>query len=393
MNMKRFELTYFHGPYGRAATKEVYHDIALSGMTLCQIHDSVEKNKEILTWCAQEGLRANVVDGRLHSAIHAGDDASCEALVKAVCDDFLPYPALNGFDICDEPQEGDFEGIGRVMRALRRYAPKKERVVNLFPNYATPEQLGSVDYASHLAAFVEKASPDFLSYDHYHFVGRGQTATEFVPSGDRRADLIFQNAYSRHDGPKFFSNMEAVRDCARAHHIEAMSIVLLTEHGPYRNLTREELSWEAGMCLAHGFKRVSYFTYYQPAPRDADAWHWDNAMVDYEGNRMPHWYDVQALSAHIKAVGGYLFPLHCEKVVHCAETEEVAWGHLARASGNVVCGCFDNGAVLMVNKNHKHQTEVRLAGEGIQRFDDANGTFAPIDRTLLLAPGEFVLLL
>jgi len=59
-------------------------------------------------------------------------------------------------------------------------------LVDLFPNYAGPDQLGTVDYERRIQTFLEAVRPPILSYDH-------DTLMEW---GDR---------------PEYFANLEVVR--------------------------------------------------------------------------------------------------------------------------------------------------------------------------------------
>ena len=54
------------------------------------------------------------------------------------------------------------------------------------------------------------------------------------------------------------------------------------------------------MCLVYGMKRISFFTYWEPA--HDEFWQWTNAMCDTEGNKMQHWYDVKEINMNLVAV-------------------------------------------------------------------------------------------
>lgn len=388
--MKRFELTFFYGPRpARYDDPATFRGIAESGMTLAQLGGSPEECKKALVHCAAVGLRVNVCDGRVHAAM-AADEAECDRIVREICEDYRGYEALNGFDLIDEPHASRFNAIGRVVAAFRRHAPQWETVINLFPNYANAEQLGNATYDEHLAEFVARVRPDFISYDHYHFLGRDCPKPDFSPTGDRRSDLILENAYLENDRPGFFENAEAVRRHARENGLDAMAIVLLTEHGPYRNLTRAELSWEASMCLAYGFRRVSYFTYEVPRGADDDAWRWDNAMVDTAGNTYRHYYDVQAIAKWLLPLGQHLFTLDCERVVHTAN-EPLQHGGIRAVAGDAVCGCYSDGSVLLVNKSHLRSADFTVEADTLSCYDPAEDRFVPCDNTITLGAGECVL--
>ncbi len=388
--MKQFELTFFYGPrparYNDPAT---FQSIAESGITLAQLGGTPAECQTALVRCAEAGLRMNVCDRRVWAAL-AADEAECDRLVREICEDYGDYPALNGFDLSDEPHASQFDALGRVVAAFRRYAPQCETVINLFPNYANAEQLGHATYDEHLADFIARVKPDFISYDHYHFLGRDCPKPKFTPSGDRRGDLILENAYLENDRPGFFENAETVRRHARENGLDAMAIVLLTEHGPYRNLTRAELTWEAAMCLAYGFRRVSFFTYEVPEGDADNVWRWDNAMVDSQGNKYAHYYDVQAIARWLLPLGRHLFPLDCEQVVHTAQVP-LQHGNIRGVSGDAVCGCYSDGSVLLVNKSHLRAADFTVMAENLTRYLPEEDRFVPCDNGITLEAGACVL--
>ena len=389
--MKRFEITYFYGPRPCRYDKEdTFTAMAQSGITLAQLQGSPAELKLALSQCAAAGLRVNVCDRRVWAAMDA-DEAGCDRIVAEICADYAGYEALNGFDLVDEPHSKQFDALGRVVAAFRRHAPQCETVINLFPNYAVAEQLGNATYDEHLADFIARVRPDFISYDHYHFLGRDCPKPQFTSTGDRRSDLIIENAYLENDRPGFFENAEAVRRHARQNGLDAMAIVLLTEHGPYRNLTRAELNWEVSMCLAYGFRRVSYFTYEVPKEAEDGVWRWDNAMVDIDGSKSQHYYDVQAIARWLRPLGEHLFTLDCERVCHTAD-DAVCHGNIRGITGNGVAGCYNDGSVLLANKSHLLGETFTVAADALTRYDTESGEFVPCDTTVTLQAGECVLL-
>lgn len=388
--MKQFELTFFYGPRpARYDDPATFRAIAESGMTLAQLGGTPSDIKKALLHCADAGVRVNVCDHRVWAALDA-DEAECDRIVREICEDYAGFGALNGFDLVDEPHAATFDALGRVVAAFRRHAPQCETVINLFPNYANAEQLGNATYEEHLADFVARVKPDFISYDHYHFLGRDCPKPTFTPTGDRRGDLILENAYLENDRPGFFENAEAVRRHARENGLDAMAIVLLTEHGPYRNLTRAELSWEAAMCLAYGFRRVSYFTYEVPRGDADDVWRWDNAMVGLDGSKYQHYYDVQAIARWLLPLGRHLFPLDCERVVHTA-AESLRHGGIGGVAGDAVCGCYSDGSVLIVNKSHLREETFTVIAESLTRYLPEDDRFVPCEKEITLDAGACVL--
>ncbi len=395
--MKTFDITYFHGPFAEYIVKpEVIADIAASGITLVPLSGNLDINRTALTLLRQYGLRAAVHDWRIH-ALYAADDLSAvDAAVREIVADYAEFENIVGWDIVDEPNAAKFPILAAIVNAFRRYSPDKETTINLFPNYASPAQLGNPDYLSHLEAFVNIVRPHFISYDHYHFLGREKRRKTVEEAVDERERLIRLSAETTVDRGGFFENIEDIRNVSLKYGLDAMLIVLLTEHGPYRNLTYGELLWEVNMCLAYGMRRISYFTYWEPA--HDEHWQWTNAMCDTEGRKMQHYYDVQSINRDIKPVGDYLFNRTSVGVYHIGTPEAGAakftsCGKVQSIDGeNGVLGVFDDGTMYLVNRNFLGENSFVFHTDApLTVWKD--GYFVDLaDKTITLAPGEAVML-
>ncbi len=396
-HMNNFEITYFHGPSAAYAVKEeVIADIAKSGMTLVPLHYGTETNKAALPILRKYGLKAIVSDPRIGAVYRADDLAAADEMAQQVTADYASYDNIIGWDIVDEPNAAKFPVLAAIVRAFRRYPPDMETTINLFPNYASPEQLGNPDYVSHLEAFVNIVDPHLLSYDHYHFLGRQNRNAILDETVDERERLIRLSAETTENRGGFFENIEDFRSVALKYDIDPMLIVLLTEHGPYRNLTRGELYWEVNMCLAYGMKRISYFTYWEPA--HDEHWQWTNAMCDTEGNKMPHYYDVQAINADIAPAGRHLFETTSEAVFHIGTPEKgttafTGYGPISAIDGeNGVIGFFADGSVYLVNRDFIGENTFTVhSDKPLAKMED--GVFVDLpSATVTLGAGEAILL-
>ncbi|MBO5670567.1 MAG: hypothetical protein J6S41_03375, partial [Clostridia bacterium] len=277
-------------------------------------------------------------------------------------------------------------------------APGTETVINLFPNYASPEQLGNPDYITHLEEFVNVVRPHFISYDHYHFLGREKRNAAITDIADERERLIRLSAETTVDRGGFFENIEDVRKISLKYGIDAMLIVLLTEHGPYRNLTYGELLWEVNMSLAYGMKRISYFTYWG-LPYD-DAWRWANAMCNIDGSKCPHWFDAQAINAQIKPAGRHLFNTKSKAVFHIGDAPEPGtklferFDTVASIDGqNGVIGFFEDGSIYLVNRDFQNENTFTLHTDAPLTVMNDGGIFVKLENnTITLGAGEAILL-
>ncbi len=398
--MKQFDITFFGPiPYAYLTTEAVVADIAAAGITLCQLFDAtVADSKRVLPLLKKYGMNAIVADQRI-AALYSGKEAEkVDSVVRTVAEDYAAFDNVTGFEICDEPTSEDFPIIAQIVAAFRKYAPDRETVVNLFPNYATLEQLRDTSYESHLEHFVQIVKPDFISYDHYHFLNDAPQAACVEDAGiDERERMIRQSSQTREKRDRFFVNLEQVRQAGLKNGLEQMLIVLLTEHGWYRNLTRAELRWEVNMCLAYGMHRISYFTYWQP-DSDNEFWHWQNAMCDCSGNKLPHYYDAQAINAQILPIGRALFRTKSEAVFHIGTGEKggiafEGYANVTAVTGSRgVIGFFEDGSVYLVNHNYEAAGTFTVhADRELSVYSD--GAFVPCGKTytVTLDPGAGVM--
>ncbi|MBQ8186766.1 MAG: hypothetical protein IJ037_07830 [Clostridia bacterium] len=396
--MKSFDITYFHGPFAQYIVKpEVIADIAASGMTLVPISGDLTLNRTVLKLLGQYGLRGEVHDSRIAGLYYADNIAAVDDTVRQIFEDYAEFDNVAGWDITDEPNAAKFPILAAIVNAFRRYSPDRETVINLFPNYASPEQLGNPDYVTHLEEFVNVVRPHFISYDHYHFLGRENRRAVMESDVSERERLIRLSAETTVNRGGFFDNIEDIRRVSLKYGLDAMLIVLLTEHGPYRNLTYGELLWEVNMSLAYGMKRISYFTYWEPS--HDDHWQWTNAMCDTEGNRMQHWYDVQSINAAVKPAGEFLFNRTSMGVYHIGDAPEkntslfTSFGKIQKIDGERgVIGIFDDGSMYLVNRDFLAPRTFRIHADApltVMR----NGIFTDLaDCDITLAAGEAVLL-
>lgn len=395
--MQKFDITYFHGPFDKYIDNpSVVADIAAAGITLVPLNGSTESNKRALPVLDKFGLQAVVQDPRISNVYYSDSISGADEVVREVVKDYSQYGNIIGWDIVDEPNSSKFPVLAAIVNAFRRYSPDKETVINLFPNYASAEQLGNPDYLSHLEAFVNIVRPHFISYDHYHFLGRENRVFTNDESISERERLIRLSAETVAERGGFFENIRDVRGISLKYGIDAMLIVLLTEHGPYRNLTRGELFWEVNMCLAYGMRRLSYFTYWEPS--SDSFWQWTNAMCDTEGKKQRHWYDVQAINKAVRPIGEYLFSHKSTAVFHIGAQEAGAesftgYGKVREIEGKSgVAGFFDDGSIYLVNKDYISEGKFKIrSDEALNAMRD--GIFTPlVEDEITLGPGEAVLL-
>jgi hypothetical protein len=381
---KEFPVSFWCGPPDNFITTERYREIAEAGfnyvMPPCEGRSTPERNKRILDAVKPTGLKAFLLDERMPAAITGVPDA--KQRIDAIVADFSKHPAFAGYFIGDEPGAKAFAGHGEVVAYLREKDPKHPAYLNLYPNYASPVELGAPTYDAYVEQFIQRIDPFIVSYDHYHF----------MKTGDR---------------PGFFSNLAVVRDMAAKYNRPFWQIVLAVPHGNYRPVTEAEKRWEAMQTLAYGGKGVMFFTYWQP---NDPTFVWGPPIIDREGKKTPQYEEVKRINADVKAIGKYL--LYGQPVT-VFQAGNLAPGGTAREpgtpvrvpSGDVTVGLIRADThlyVLFANRDYKQTTTTDAILEcGMyvpERLNKATGKWLPVkgEKTedgdlktrLELAPGD-----
>jgi hypothetical protein len=379
-------------------------EMADAGLTLLGLDDcGVQTNREMLAVCQEIGVKAILFEHRATAAVF--DAQNREVLLQALVNDYRDCPALHSYHIIDEPNCAQFAAIGQVVAILRHLDPDREAYVNLFPNYASVSQLGNQTYAEHLEEYLSVAKPEILSYDHYHLIK--ERASTDITLADERQNAILHDAYRQVDRPGFFDNLEAVRAACRKHNTPFMLIVLLTEHGPYRDLTEAEIRYEVFQALAYGSVRMSYFTYWTPTGGD-EIWHWQNGMIAKDGSRTQHYYDVQKINRDLQPLGQVLQRHTPDAIYHIGREPDALVTYWPGKHGAVqsidaqklTVSFFPDDLLLLASKDYRGAQTVTLTlSDGITpvKFCPASGAWEalPMDNaciTLTLAAGDAVLL-
>jgi len=277
---KEFPISFWCGPPPQFVSPERFKQIAAAGFNLampaCEGPHTPEVNLRILDACKAAGIKAFVMDERMPLRI-SGDPSAKERL-DAIVKDYAHHPALAGYFLTDEPGANAFEGLGEVVQYLQQKDPKHPAYINLFPNYASPQQLEAATYDEYLNRFIRTVHPFVVSYDHYHF----------LKGGDR---------------PGFFANLDAVREAAQEAGLPFWQIVLAVPHLDYRPLTEAEKRWEAMHTLVYGGKGLMYFTYWTPT---GNASEWGPAIIAHDGTPTPQYDEVRRINADVHVLGRYL---------------------------------------------------------------------------------------
>ena len=275
-SLPRFALFGWVAPPADSTTPERYAELAGAGLntTVLAWEDPglVGPNLLRLEYSARVGVKNLLLDNRL-DLVHENDPttfATLDSIVLAYRD----HPAFLGYYLGDEPKEDVFPRLAEWFRLLRAHDPAHPAWNNLSGRGVFPSREA---FLEHMRGYIQAVEPAVLSTDHY----------------DHR--MIGEQGL-------FVDNVSATAQVAREFGLPFWGILLLTQHGPFRNVDDGLLAWQVAQWLSYGARGIGYFTYWTPAPDPQTEW--GDGMIRYgTGERTPHYERVRVLNLLVKPVG------------------------------------------------------------------------------------------
>jgi hypothetical protein len=185
---------------------------------------------------------------------------SCPELkseTKSTVKRFMNHPAVAGYMLRDEPNRSDFPELGEWAKKIQKTDDNHFCYLNLFPNYASEEQLGTKTYQEHVDLFVKEVPVEMISFDHYPVLG----------------DSLRANWYE---------NLEIIAKAAKDAGKPFWAFALSVAHSQYPIPTIAQLRLQVFSDLAYGAQGIEYFTYWTPYDT---TWNFNTAPLTVEGKR------------------------------------------------------------------------------------------------------------
>jgi hypothetical protein len=283
----------------------------------------------------KSGLKCIVFDPKNHvgDAEAQLDEKEIARRVKSLVARVGKHKSVFGYYLRDEPSVKAYAGLRKWKDAYKKFAPDKLAYINLFPNYASPEQMGVPTYRDYLDAFVETVQPSFVSYDHYALM-----------EGGGLRDL-------------YFPNLEAVRAVSQKHGLPFWNIVLSNAHFHYAEPSDAGFRFQLYTTLAYGARGISCFTYFAPI-----SGNYRLAPIDQFGNKTPTWEMLRNVNLQMHRLGAAYLKLKSVNVFHHPEVPQncsgIATSRFVAAiegKGSYLVGEFqdpeDRPWVIIVNKS------------------------------------------
>ena len=378
-----FPIGCFPGPPADANTLANWQTIKDANFTVvCPLHRyETRDNLTMLQHCQRVGLKA-VVNVKIVPP--TADDplpGDWQERVHATVKQYAGHDAFFGYMLKDEPNAAQFGQLGQVSAEFARRDPKHVPFINLFPTYATVEQLGTATYEEHLEQFLTTVKPPVLCYDHYALLIDGR------------------------DHLDYFLNLELARQAAGNHDATTWIVILAKWFEHFREPTEDEMRWQVYTSLAYGMKGLFYFAIW-PVRDDYVG------VVHYDGRPGPLYPVIQQLNSEIRTLGKTLLTLKSTGVYHVGSV--IPDGCKGPADGlpvsvtedlPVVLGFFEGPEqaryAMIVNRDYNRPIRplLRFASDvrHVRRVSEKTGNAQPVSLeeqsvALELLPGGGVLL-
>ncbi len=281
---REFPLVAWGGPPGEFNNEANWKIIKDGGYTVgLSAGNNVAENRRTLDICRKIGIPIFIIDQRVNPDMTAKPGWR-RVLAETIAD--YRRPALYGIYGWDEPASDLFQRLGAISDEFRRQAPDLLLHLNIFPNYATPEQLGTPTYREHVERFVSVVRPQVLCFDNY----------SVMADGTIRAN--------------YFENLATIREYALKNRAPAWMFVLSTQHFAYADPSEGQMRFQVFTSLAYGMKGILYFTYWPSEPLSKTA------IVDLKGNPTRLYPIIKRLNGDIRAIGRTLLTLTSTGTYH-----------------------------------------------------------------------------
>jgi hypothetical protein len=269
----RFAIGFWVPPQTETDLRTRYQEIADANFTVV-VGAGGAQLPEQLALCQEFQLRA-LVSG-------AGSVAS-----------WPDHDACWGYLLTDEPHAREFPALAAKADEVRRLHPGRLPYINLFPNYASKEQLGTGTYEEHVAAFVRAVKPEVLSMDHYPLM---------------RPERETRDAYCE--------NLAVFRTQSLAAKVPFWNYFYSMPFNDRLDPTEAQIRWQINASIAYGAKGVLYFCYWTPGKGAGGAGEFPKggALLTAEGFKTRHFEEARRINRELRQLGPTLMKLTSTEV-------------------------------------------------------------------------------
>jgi len=330
-----------------------YQEYADCGFNMTTDH-SLQQDETDLTLAHEKGLK--VMPTWTDDWRYDWDDCitnELDARAQEMVDMYATNIATFAYYLTDEPHTSKFPGLAYAHQKLQELDTNHIPVINLLPEYASPEQLGAPDYETYLQEFIDQVHPKVLSWDSYNY-----------------------DAWGQH------GNFEIMRDLGLQYNIPFWFIYHACDAWGINTSTAGQMRWNVYSALAYGAKGLSAFMY------TSHPVHAKNAILNNDNSKNQLYYYQQAINSEIKTLSKILIKCTSTAVYHTPDSipnrgRGIQAGDLVTSvsGGNAVMGEFTNNVdetyLMLVNNDFSNGKTITFTFDnsvtGLQKTDKLSG--------------------
>ncbi len=169
-------------------------------------------------------------------------------------------------------------------KAFRQYFSKYLYYSNIFPNYASADQLSGttgvdITYEQYVRSYLETVQPQILSFDFYGMKAKSPEVS----------DCYYEQLY-------------VCSKLANEYKVPFWPFIQACSYsGGTRVPSRTDILWQIGSNLVYGAKGIQYFCYMEPQETSG----WKGNFVDREGKKtelFPYFQEANAFIANVDEI-------------------------------------------------------------------------------------------
>ncbi|ROI07152.1 hypothetical protein EGH90_07200 [Kaistella haifensis] len=210
---------------------------------------------------------------------------------KQVINKIKDHPAFYGSFISDEPTAEHFPMLRWRILGIKEYDKKRAFYVNLLPNYASKEQLGTDSYMDYLEKFLQTVPVEFFSFDYY-------------PIKNNKVEA------------SWYQNLENIRDVSIKYNKPFWGYANSTVFHDYKQPTLGGLKLQQFGNLLYGAKGLQYFTYWTLEKEYRVKNNFQYSIVDEDARPTPTYDLVKKVNTQIHNLSWIFLDATVNKVYH-----------------------------------------------------------------------------
>lgn len=201
------------------------------------------------------------------------------------------HPALLGYYIADEPSVNDFNWVKTIINDIKLVDDKHLFYVNLYPNYATENQIKTQKYKDYLMEFAEKIPITFFSFDNY-------------PVSNNKINSFW------------YENLEAIRELSVKNNKPFWGFANATIFNNDERPTEEGIKIQQFSNLLYGAQGLEYFTYWTLDNQQRQKNNFGYAIVYNNGLPTPTFEIVKKINHQINKLSWIFYGCKVKSIYH-----------------------------------------------------------------------------